>query len=92
MWLACYTQEEIAAAEKLPRVTVTDKIKGFVDLGQVAQSDKNSSDADASGHSENKKLSKAAKAAADYITDFEPLIYNIWRLLILFWRVIKFTY
>jgi predicted DNA-binding transcriptional regulator AlpA len=40
MWLACHTQEEIAAAVDLPRKTVDDRIKDLADLETFPKSPK----------------------------------------------------
>ena len=40
MYLACYSQEEIAAAVDMPRKTVGDRIANFSDLGNLAKSAK----------------------------------------------------
>lgn len=40
MYLACYSQEEIATAVDLPRQTVTDKINIFADMSNLAKSGK----------------------------------------------------
>lgn len=40
MWLACYTQEEIAEAVGWPRQTVTDEINTFADFGHLSESGK----------------------------------------------------
>jgi len=37
-YLACYSQEEIAAVVDVPKVTVSDKISKLYDLGNLAKS------------------------------------------------------
>lgn len=44
MWLACYTQEEIAEALGLPRETVKDKIGSFGENGNLSKSAKTVAD------------------------------------------------
>lgn len=74
MWLACYTQEEIAQAEGLPRQTVTDYLSGLAENGNVSESGKTEeNDGD-----HPFKLSKSEKADAEHATDFDVPIYNIW--------------
>jgi DNA modification methylase len=58
MWLACYTQEEIAEAEDVTHQSVGNKIADFANFGQV---------------------SKICKIQAEYLDDFDPPIYNIWK-------------
>ena len=38
LWLACYTQEEIAEAVGWERQTITDWIKDFADFGHMSES------------------------------------------------------
>ena len=40
MWMACYTQEEIAERENVPRETVRDLIGSFGEIGNLAESAK----------------------------------------------------
>jgi hypothetical protein len=40
MWLACHTQQEIAAAVAWERQTIAGWIKGFTDFGNVSESGK----------------------------------------------------
>ena len=40
LWLSCWTQEEIAAALFMPRQTVTDMVKDFVEIGKLSDLDK----------------------------------------------------
>jgi hypothetical protein len=37
-WLACYTQEEIAEKEGIPRTTVEEALKGCDEIGNLAES------------------------------------------------------
>ena len=40
MWLACYTQEEIAEKEGIDQSIVSDMTKDFMDFGKLADSHK----------------------------------------------------
>ena len=40
LWLACLTQEQIAEAVNVPRVTITDWVKNFVEIANLSKSDK----------------------------------------------------
>jgi len=40
LWLACYTQEEIAEKEGIDRTLISDLIKDFVDFGKLAENHK----------------------------------------------------
>jgi hypothetical protein len=40
MWLACYTQEEIAQQENIDRTVISDLTKDFVEIGNLAENHK----------------------------------------------------
>ena len=44
MWLACYTQQEIADVVGLTQPQVKEKTDGFIDIGNLAKSDKSAAE------------------------------------------------
>jgi len=82
MWLACYTQEEIATAlgwvneeGKPKQQTIADLLKGFTENGKVAESGETDESCDADSF----HLTKVQLAAAEHVTDFEVPLYNVWK-------------
>jgi hypothetical protein len=65
MWLACYTQEEIAERENIGQKTVDDIVQTFSDFGKLSES--------------AKTLANHAEPGTDDNPGFEPPIYNIWK-------------
>lgn len=75
-WLACWTQEEITEKEGLPRQTVTDFLASYAGNGNVSESGQTrENDADTeTGY----KLTKAELADAQFATDFDAPLYDLW--------------
>jgi hypothetical protein len=71
MWLACYTQEEIAEQVGWSQ----QEVSRFTRNGNVAVSSKS----DDSTTEDTFKLTKAQLAAAGHVADFEVPIYNVWK-------------
>jgi hypothetical protein len=78
LWLACHTQEEIAAAVGWPKPTINAWLHGMVENGKDTESDHTSA-VDTDDSDSPLTLSKAELAAADHATDFTAPIYNIWK-------------
>jgi len=77
LWLACYTQEEIAEIVGWPRRTITR----WLSFGQNPESEemaKTPSSDEESGESPI-QLTKAQLADADHATEFDVPIYNVWK-------------
>jgi hypothetical protein len=78
LWMACYTQEEIAKAVNVGQPTVN----GFINSVSGNQNDK-TSDNDDDGSEEEIGPAKfrkiAASPAAQHQTEFDLPIYNVWK-------------
>lgn len=72
MWLACYTQDEIAAVENIVKQTVSNAVRpfsaGLPELDKPADYDETAF-----------TLTKEQLAAADHATDFQAPLYNVWK-------------
>jgi transposase len=77
LWLACFTEHEIATAVGMPRSTIEEvltRIRTYGFPSKVGECEEIEPEA-----ARLEELARRHRAAAEHATDFEPPIYNIWK-------------